>query len=50
VAAILSVLESCRRLGVSQQDYLLDVLPGMNGRKLSEVALITPSRWALSRS
>jgi hypothetical protein len=50
VAAILSVLESCRRLGVSRQEYLLDVLPGMNGRKLSEVALLTPARWALSRA
>lgn len=45
VAAILSVIESCRRIGVSARDYLLQVLPGMECRKLTEVALITPARW-----
>ena len=30
VAAILSVVESCRRLDVPVKDYLLDVLPGLN--------------------
>ena len=50
VAAILSVIESCRRLHVSAQEYLLDVLPGMDGRKLSEVAHLTPFRWALARA
>ena len=46
VAALLSVIESCRRLRISAQDYLLDVLPGMNRRKLSEVANVTPARWS----
>jgi hypothetical protein len=46
VAAIISVVESCRRLGVSAKEYLLDVLPGMNRRKLSEVASLTPAHWA----
>jgi transposase len=50
VAAVLSVIESCRRLGISARDYLLDVLPGMNRRKLSEVASVTPSRWSLNRA
>jgi len=49
VAAILSIVESCRRLGVPLKDYLLDVLPGLDRRKLSEVALLTPSRWAADR-
>ena len=49
VAAILSVVESCRRLGVSVKEYLGDVLPGMNRRKLSEVGLITPGRWVKNR-
>jgi transposase len=49
VAAILSVVESCRRLRVPVKDYLMDVLPGMNQRKLSEVADLTPARWAASR-
>jgi transposase len=49
VAAILSVIESCRRLGVPVKDYLQAMLPGMARRKLSEVALLTPARWAASR-
>jgi transposase len=46
VAAILSVVESCRRLGVPVKDYLLAVLPGMNRRTLSEVPNLTPAHWA----
>jgi transposase len=49
VAAILSAVESCRRLDVSVTEYLLDVLPGMDRRKVSEVAQFTPARWAGSR-
>jgi hypothetical protein len=45
VAAILSVVESCRRLDVPVKDYLLAVLPGMGGRKHSELAQLTPARW-----
>jgi transposase len=50
VAAILSVVESCRRLGVPVKDYLLAVLPGMSQRTLSQLAPFTPIRWAASRS
>jgi transposase len=49
LAAIISVIESCRRLGVQVKDYLLDVLPGMNQRKLPEVAELTPARWSPGR-
>ena len=51
VAAILSVVESCRRLGLSVKDYLLDVLPGMNCRTTSEseAAHLTPARWLATR-
>ena len=47
VAAILSVIESCKRLGVFAKDYLLDILPGLNQRMLSEIAQLTPARWAV---
>jgi transposase len=50
VAAILSVIESCRRLGVPAKDYLLAVLPGMARRHLSQLAPLTPARWAASRN
>jgi transposase len=49
VAAILSAVESCRRLGVPVKEYLGDVLPGMDRRKLSEVSMLTPARWAQNR-
>jgi len=48
VAAILSVVESCRRLGIPVKDYLADIPPGMNRRTLSEVATLTPARWSAS--
>ena len=50
VAAILSVVESCRRLGLPVNDYLLAVLPGMARRNLSNVAHLTPARWAAARN
>jgi len=50
VAAILSIVESCRRLGVPVKDYLLAVLPGMAQRTLSQLAPLTPARWAASRN
>ena len=50
VAAILSMVESCRRLRVSVREYLLDVLPGLDGRKLSEIAQLTPANWSAART
>ncbi len=50
VAAILSVIESCRRLDLPVKDYLLAVLPGMARRNLSDVTHLTPARWAASRN
>jgi len=49
VAAILSVVESCRRLHLPVTEYLSGVLPGINRRTLSEVANLTPARWAAGR-
>ncbi|PYT18934.1 MAG: hypothetical protein DMG59_02330 [Acidobacteria bacterium] len=46
VAAILSVVESCRRLGAPVKRYLAAVLPGLNRRTLSEVANLTPACWS----
>ena len=48
VVAILSVVESCRRLGAPVKDYLETVLPGLNRRTLSEVANLTPARWSVA--
>ncbi len=48
VAAILSVVETCRRLQVPVKEYLLTVLPGMSQRKHSEAAQLTPARYVSS--
>ena len=50
VAAILSVVESCRRLGVPVKDYLAAVLPGLNRRTLPDLANLTPARWFANRT
>jgi hypothetical protein len=50
VAAILSVVETCRRLQIPVREYLADVLPGLPDRKVSEMAALTPMAWKLHRS
>src|SRR5262249_30514506 len=50
VAAILSIVESCRRLNVPVKEYLSDILPGLDRRTLGEVARLTPARWSATRS
>lgn len=49
VAAILSAVESCRRLGAPVKEYFAAVLPGLNGRTLSQAASLTPARWHARR-
>ncbi|MHB1960637.1 MAG: hypothetical protein ACYCO5_16620 [Acidobacteriaceae bacterium] len=38
VAAILSVIESCRRLRISVRDYLAAILPGLANVPIQRVA------------
>jgi Transposase and inactivated derivatives len=47
VAALLSVMESCRRLHVSAREYLADVLPGLAARSVHSLATLTPAAWAV---
>ncbi|MGI8603707.1 MAG: IS66 family transposase, partial [Verrucomicrobiales bacterium] len=49
LAAIASVLETCKRLGVDMRVYLADILPGLATTKISEVAALTPKAWRASR-
>ena len=46
VAAILSVMESCRRLQIPVREYLGEVLPGLASRTLPQLAQLTPAVWA----
>ena len=50
VAAILSVVESCRRLRIPVREYLNEILPGLANRSIQEVADITPAKWAARHS
>jgi hypothetical protein len=50
VAAILSVVESCRRLKVSVRDYLAAVLPGFGDLPIQSVPNLTPAVWAARHS
>jgi len=46
VAAILSIVETCRRLGLPVRDYLSSVLPGLANFPIQRVAELTPRAWA----
>ena len=46
VAAIVSVIESCRRLKIPVRDYLADILPGLANVPLQRIADLTPAAWA----
>jgi hypothetical protein len=48
VAAILSVVESCRRLKISGRDYLAAILPGLADLPIKRLPSLTPSVWARS--
>jgi hypothetical protein len=50
VAAILSVIESCRRLKIPVRDYLADILPGLANAPLQRIADFTPAVWAAKTS
>lgn len=45
VAAILSVVESCRRLRIPVRDYLNQILPGLANRSIQQLADLTPAAW-----
>ena len=49
VAAIASVIESSKRLGINPREYLADVLPRLANGTTSQVPALTPAVWLLSR-
>jgi hypothetical protein len=46
VAAILSIVESCRRMNIPIRDYLGAVLPGLADTSIQKLADLTPTAWA----
>jgi hypothetical protein len=49
VAAILSVVESCRRLRIPVRDYLHEILPGLANRSIQSLEQLTPAAYAASK-
>jgi transposase len=49
VAAILSVVETCRRLTLPIRDYLGAVLPGLADFPIRRIAELTPAAWAAAK-
>ncbi len=50
VAAIISVIESCRRLNIPVRQYLADTLPGLKRRSHRQLAELTPQAWAATHA
>ena len=46
VAAILSIVESCRRMKIPIRDYLAAVLPGIADVSIQRLTGLTPAAWA----
>src|ERR1017187_5953887 len=46
VAAILSIVETCRRIKTPIRDYLAAVLPGIADVSIHRLADLTPAAWA----
>jgi transposase len=46
VAAIISVVATCRRLKIPVRDYLGSVLPGLGDFPISRIVELTPAAWA----
>jgi transposase len=45
VAAIISVVETCRRLKIPIRDYLGSILPGLANFPINRIGELTPAAW-----
>ena len=50
IAAIFSVVESCRRLGLPIRRYLADILPGLANRSIQTLAGLTPTAYTAKQA
>lgn len=48
MAAILSIVETCRRLRPSLREYLAAVLPGLASASVRRAVALTPAAWVTS--
>ena len=50
IAAIASIVETCRRLDINLRNYLRDVLPKLGQWPINRVAELTPSAWKAAQA
>lgn len=50
IAAIASIVETCRRLDINLRDYLRDVLPKLGEWPISRVGELTPTAWKAAQA
>jgi transposase len=50
IAAIASIVETCRRLNINLRDYLRDVLPKLGAWPISRVGELTPTAWKAAQA
>jgi hypothetical protein len=50
VAAIASIVETCRRLEINLRHYLRDVLPRLGDWPITRVAELTPTAWKAAQA
>ena len=50
IAAIFSIVESCRKLDVPIRKYLAEALPGLADRKIQSLAELTPAAYAAKQA
>jgi transposase len=50
IAAITSIVETCRRLDINLREYLLDILPKLGEWPISRVGELTPTAWKAAQA
>lgn len=50
IAAIISIVETCRRLDIPLREYLRDILPKLGTWPINRVGELTPTAWKAARS
>ena len=50
IAAIASIVETCRRLDINLRDYLRDVLPKLGDWPMNRVGEFTPTAWKTAQA
>ena len=50
IAAIASIVETCRRLDINLRDYLLDILPKLGQWPINRVGELTPTAWKAAQA